>query len=141
MTELAGSSASTEALRPSESRIARAFFLAAGTVSVGVGILGIFLPLLPTTIFLLIGAACYGRSSPAAYRWLTTNRVFGHHLRRYKEERGATMRTKVSSVGALWVGIALAIWIVSMPWWGTASLVVIAALVTWHVLSLRTIRT
>lgn len=141
MTELAGSSESTEVLRPSESRIARAFFLAAGTVSVGVGILGIFLPLLPTTIFLLIGAACYGRSSPAAYRWLTTNRVFGRYLRNYKEERGATLLTKVTTIAALWAGIGLAIALVSMPLWATVALVAIAALVTWHLVSLRTIRT
>ncbi|GAB4338935.1 MAG: YbaN family protein [Dehalococcoidia bacterium] len=140
MTELVDSGVHAADLRPSDSRLARAFYLGAGTLSVAVGVLGIFLPLLPTTIFLLIGAACYGRSSPAAYRWLTTNRVFGRYLRRYKEERGATVLTKVTSIGALWAGIGLAIWLVSLPLWAAAGLVTIAALVTWHLLSLRTIR-
>lgn len=140
MTELVGSGTHAPALRPADSRLARAFFVTAGTLSVAVGVVGIFLPLLPTTIFLLIGAACYGRSSPGAYRWLTTNRAFGRYFRNYKEERGATVLTKVTSLALLWAGIAAAIYLVSPPLWGTLALVAIAAGVSWHLLSLRTIR-
>ena len=73
----------------------RALLMATGTLFVGIGVLGIFLPLLPTTVFLLIAAACYARSSDRAYEWLMTNRMFGRYLRNYHEERGATLRSKV----------------------------------------------
>jgi uncharacterized membrane protein YbaN (DUF454 family) len=83
MTELAGLQ---QAPAPSSSRLTRLALRAAGGLLVGLGVLGIFLPLLPTTVFLLGAAACFGKSSPGAYNWLTTNRLFGRYLREYREE-------------------------------------------------------
>lgn len=119
-------------------RFVRPLLIAAGIVLVAVGAVGIFVPLLPTTIFLLLAAGCFGRSSPGAYRWLTTNRWFGPILRDYNEGRGATMRTKVTSIVTLWLGLGLAAWLLWNPWIDLA-LAVIGGSVTWHLVRLRTV--
>jgi uncharacterized membrane protein YbaN (DUF454 family) len=124
----------------SRSRLTRWALIAAGSLLVGIGVLGIFLPLLPTTVFFLGAAACFGKSSPGAYRWLTTNRYFGRYLRDYKEEHGATLATKLFSVGSLWAGIGLTGYLFRDVLWIDAILLAVAAGVTWHLLSLRTLR-
>ncbi|MGE5596235.1 MAG: YbaN family protein [Hyphomicrobiales bacterium] len=126
--------------RASSKWLVRVLLRVAGAVLVGIGVLGIFLPLLPTTVFLLGAAACFGKSSPGAYRWLTTNPVFGRYLREYREERGATIGTKVVSLLSLWVGIGIAAWVFRDMLWLDALLGAIAIGVTIHLLSLRTLR-
>jgi len=121
-------------------RVMRVVLIAAGTVLVGVGVLGIFLPLLPTTVFFLLAAACYARSSPGAYRWLTTNRFFGRYIRHYREEHGATMGAKMFSIGSLWIGISASAFLFEPAYWVDAILLLIAVGVTVHLLTLRTIR-
>lgn len=121
------------------SRIVRALLIAAGSVLVAIGVLGIFLPLLPSTIFFLLAGLCYGKSSPAAYRWLTTNRLFGEQFRNYQEERGATIRTKIVALTTLWLGIAASAYIFHLPLWVDAILVVVATVVSIHLLMLRTV--
>lgn len=124
---------------PAGNAVTRWALRLAGGGLVAVGVLGIFLPLLPTTIFLLGAAACFGKSSPGAYRWLTTNRWFGRYLREYREERGATAGTKLFSIASLWIGIGAAGYFVrAMPWLDVL-LVAIAMAVTFHLLSLRTV--
>ena len=73
----------------------RWLLLALGGLSVAIGVVGIFVPLLPSFEFFLLAAICFGRSSPAAYRWLTTNRVFGQRFSDYREHCGATIATKL----------------------------------------------
>ena len=118
----------------------RVLLWATGTLFVGIGVLGIFLPLLPTTVFLLIAAACYARSSERAYRWLMTNRWFGQYLRNYQEERGATMSSKVITIAVLWIGIGATIYLTEAALWLAAVLLVIAVGVTIHLVRLKTIR-
>lgn len=118
----------------------RALLWVTGTIFVGIGVLGIFLPLLPTTVFLLIAAACYGRSSERAYNWLMTNRLFGQYLRNYQEEGGATLRTKIVTIALLWLGIGASVYWIDAPIWLVAVLAAIAAGVTIHLVRLRTIR-
>jgi uncharacterized protein len=138
MTDLASSV--QEAPAPVSNPVARWFYLGAGSLLVGIGVLGIFLPLLPTTIFLLLAAACYGRSSTRAYRWLTTNRYFGGYLRNYKEHKGATVRAKVTSIASLTIGIGVTVLFFSLPLWVDLLIIAIAAAVAWHLLRLETIR-
>jgi uncharacterized membrane protein YbaN (DUF454 family) len=124
----------------SQNRLVRAALIAAGSVLVGIGILGIFLPLLPTTVFFLMAAGCYGKSSPGAYRWLTTNRWFGRYLRDYREEHGATVGAKLFSLGSLWLGIGISAYFVRGNIWVAGILLVVALGVTVHLLTLSTIR-
>lgn len=90
--------------------IVRWTLVSAGTVLVGIGILGIFLPLLPTTVFFLMAAWCYAHSSPSLYHWLHHNRLFGKYIKDYREGRGITVRSKVMSIVVLWVGILYSAW-------------------------------
>ena len=73
----------------------------------GLGIVGVFVPILPTTPFLLLAAACYMRSSERFYRWLLSNRVFGAYVRNYIEGRGMPVRIKVFTILLLWLAIGL----------------------------------
>lgn len=127
-------------VRPSRSSTMRTFYMGIGSVFVGAGVIGIFVPLWPTTIFLILAAACYGRSSPRAYRWLTTNRLFGSYLRNYQEHKGATLRAKIISITSLWLGIGSTIVFVPTPVWVNLILLGIAIGVAWHLLRLNTIR-
>ena len=116
----------------------RPLLIVAGAILVAIGAVGIFVPLLPTTVFLLLAAVCFGKSSPGAYRWLMTNRVFGRILRDYHEGRGATLRTKVTSIVTLWLGLAVTVWFVRNVW-VDVGLLVIGVAVSVHLLRLRTV--
>ena len=87
----------------------RRLLIAAGTLCAGLGIIGIFVPILPTTPFLLLAAACYMRSSERSYQWLTHNRVFGVYVRNYIEGRGMPVRIKIFTILLLWLTIGLSI--------------------------------
>jgi uncharacterized membrane protein YbaN (DUF454 family) len=87
----------------------RRLLIGAGTLCTGLGIIGIFVPILPTTPFLLLAAACYMRSSERFYRWLINNRVFGAYVRNYIEGRGMPTRIKVFTILLLWLTIGLSI--------------------------------
>ena len=119
------------------SRLMKALLVTLGTLSVGLGVLGIFLPLLPTTVFLLLAAACYARSSDRFYLWLINHRWLGSYIRNHYEGRGMRRRDKVVTLIALWAGIgATAIWSVEALWLRVV-LVGIALAVTMHVAKLK----
>lgn len=85
------------------SRIVKAFLVGVGFLFVGLGVLGVLLPVLPTTPFLLLAAACFAHSSERFYVWLLTNRVFGSYIRDWRENRGLSLPVK------LWVIFVLAV--------------------------------
>jgi uncharacterized membrane protein YbaN (DUF454 family) len=87
----------------------RKLLIGAGTLSTGIGIIGIFIPILPTTPFLLLAAACYMRSSERFYQWLIHNRIFGAYVRNYIEGRGMPTRIKIFTILLLWLTIGLSI--------------------------------
>jgi uncharacterized membrane protein YbaN (DUF454 family) len=93
--------------------VRKAILIFAGTVCVALGVLGMFLPLLPTTVFLLMAAYCYSRSSERFHTWLLNNRLFGDYIRNYKSGRGISMRQKVTTTSILWVSIGVSIWLLS----------------------------
>ena len=95
----------------------KALLVACGTIAVALGVIGIFVPLMPTTVFLLLAAACYARSSDRFYQRLIENRWLGSYIRNSREGRGMTRRQKMSTLAMLWVGIgASAIWSVDALW-------------------------
>jgi len=91
------------------SRFVRGLLIVAGTVSVGLGIAGIFLPLLPTTGFMLIAAACYARASERFYRWLLGNRLCGPAIREWREHRSVPRRAKRTALTMIVVTFAVTI--------------------------------
>jgi uncharacterized membrane protein YbaN (DUF454 family) len=122
------------------SRIVRGLLIFAGTLFVGLGVLGIFLPLLPTTPFLLLAAACYARSSNRFYHWLLNNRWFGKYIKNYREERGIPSRVKISTISILWITIALSAYFATESFLVRAILILIAMGVTIHILAMRTLK-
>jgi len=120
------------------SRLARALLVACGTLAVALGALGVFLPVLPTTPFLLLAAVCYARGSQRCHHWLLHNRLFGRYIRDYREGRGVTLRHKVVALALLWLTIGFAAgWVVPV-WWGRLLLLGIAAGVTVHLVRMKT---
>ncbi len=84
-----------EQVRKNRSRFVKGLLVSLGSISVALGVLGVLLPLLPTTPFLLLAAACYARSSERFYVWLMTNRLFGQYIRDWRENRGIPIATKI----------------------------------------------
>ena len=93
-------------------RTKRAIYVTLGTICVGLGALGVVLPLMPTTVFLLLAAFFYSRSSDRFHAWLMHNRVFGEYVRNYHEGRGMTAKHKARALIMLWATIALSLWLV-----------------------------
>jgi uncharacterized membrane protein YbaN (DUF454 family) len=79
---------------PDSSRLVRALLAVVGTVALAIGVLGIFLPVLPTTPFLLLAAACYARASTRLYAWLLGQPTFGPIVSRWRESRSMTPGVK-----------------------------------------------
>ncbi len=121
-------------------KIIKGLLIVLGTLSVGLGLLGMLLPVLPTTPFLLLAAFCYARSSDRFYHWLMTNRLFGDVIRRYREGRGMTLKHKIVTLALEWSAIGYAAWFVVRPWWGKALMIAIAVGVTIHIVSINTYR-
>jgi len=118
----------------------RIAILVLGCVSLAVGVVGIFLPLIPTTGPLLLAAVCFDRSSPKFHRWLMNNRYLGGYIKNYRAGRGLPLMQKVCTIGLLWATITLSIVFAVDAWWGRALLAAVAIGVTWHVASLPTYR-
>ena len=93
-------------------KIVRASLFIAGTFLLALGAIGIFLPILPTTPFLLLSAACYLRSSERMHKWLLNNRWFGKYIRNYQEGKGIPLKTKILAMTVLWVAILYSAFIV-----------------------------
>ncbi|VXC57300.1 YbaN family protein [Massilia sp. 9I] len=80
----------------------------AGVLALLLGILGIFLPLLPTTPFLLLASWCFARGSDRLHRWLLGHRVFGEYLRNFEAGRGIPLKAKIVATAMLWISLLLA---------------------------------
>ncbi len=112
---------------------------AAGLVSLALGVLGIFLPILPTTCFLLFAAYCFARSSPRLHDWLLNHRWLGPRIKLYMEHRAVTRRTKIVALATLWGSILLSAILVRNLIVG-GILLLVAVAVSVHLLSLKTYR-
>ena len=108
-------------------------FIIAGTFFLAVGIIGIFIPVLPTTPFLLLAAASYARGSEHLYKWLMDNRILGSYIKNYIEGRGMPLKIKLITILILWTGIGLTIAFGVQHWAIRAALILIAVGVTTHI--------
>lgn len=112
-----------------------------GSICVGLGFAGIFLPLLPTTPFLLLAAALYVRSSPRLYDWLLTNRWLGEYIRNFRENRAIPLRAKVVSLTLMWATMLYCVFgLLGEWWWAQVLLLAVAVVVSWHILSYATLK-
>lgn len=111
-----------------------------GSLCLALGIMGIFLPVLPTTPFLLLAAGCYARSSERFYFRLLNNRLFGNYIKNYRAKLGIPLGTKVLVLIFLWATILFSVIAVLENLPVRVLLLVIALGVTIHILSIRTYR-
>ena len=119
----------------------RIFLIIVGCVSLVLGILGMFLPLLPTTPFLLLSAAAWVKASPALYQWLLNHKVFGEYIRNFREHRAIPLRAKIVSVSLVWLTIGYCIFAVVDEWWWAQVLMALLAIgISWHILSFKTLK-
>ncbi|MCC7041338.1 MAG: YbaN family protein [Burkholderiales bacterium] len=103
----------------------RWLLIAAGIVATGLGVVGAFLPVLPTTPFLLIAAACFARASPRLDRMLTRSKLFGPTLVEWRTHRSIPWRTKLFAIGLMSAMIALSATFFVPLWWAKALLVAV----------------
>lgn len=114
-------------------------FVVLGLISLVVGILGVFLPLLPATPFLLFSAWSFAKSSDKLYNWLMNHKVLGTIIRDYRDEKSLTIRIKISAILLLWVSMLYSIfYVVNEKLWLQLILATIATGVTIHLLTLKT---
>jgi len=125
-------------MRSDIKRISRLLLVVGGTLCVALATLGVFVPLLPTTPFLLLAAFLYARSSERFHTWLLTNRLVGGYIRRYQEHRSMTRRHKTLTLVLLWSVIGCSACFVVSLWWARLMLAVVAASVTVHLLWIKT---
>ena len=111
-----------------------------GSISLALGILGIFLPLLPTTPFLLLTAALYFKGSPRLYNWLLNHRHFGPYIRNFRENKAIPLRAKIVSVSLIWITILNCVFFIAPYWWLKILLLLIAAGTSYHILSFKTLK-
>lgn len=93
---------------PSKS-FSRILLLFSGSISLGLGVVGVFVPVLPTTPFLLLSSYCFVRSSKKLNDWLLQNRLVGRYLHNYLEHRGIEKAAFIKSLIFLWLTLGLAI--------------------------------
>ena len=108
-----------------------------GWLLVALGALGMVLPLLPTTPFLLLAAICFSASSPKASRFLLRNRFFGPYIEHYRTGRGVGAAAKARAIVFLWVLLIISAVIIARLW-AIVLLAVVGAGVTVHLLLLKT---
>lgn len=122
----------------SRHRSVRYTLLAIGWLSVLLGVIGIFVPVLPTTPFLLLAAACFVRSPRRFYLWLVNHKHLGPWIRDYLEGNGIPLKGKVYAIGLMWASIGLSCYLVPMPW-ARAFMLTSAVLVTLYILRQKTL--
>jgi len=101
-----------------------------GWLAVGLGGVGVVLPLLPTTPFLLLAAVCFSRSSPRFERWLNTHRIFGPLLLQWRRHGAIPLKAKWLATGMIGLSTLLAWTAATMPVWakGLSQLILLAVL-------------
>ena len=98
-----------------ENKSIRLLWVLLGSLSVGMGVIGIFVPGWPTTIFLIIASYFYIRSSEKLYNWLLNNKILGIYLKNYYSGKGMPLKAKIISILMMWAFglLSIFLWIPS----------------------------
>jgi len=120
--------------------IGRMFLITFGTLSLLLGMLGIVLPILPTTPFILLAAYCYLRGSKRLYQKLISHKTFGIYIKSYYEKKGIPLKTKVYALAMLWSSILFITFILIDRLVLRVVILLVASGVTIHILRQKTLR-
>ena len=108
---------SNNEVKTEKNKFIRFLWIALGSIFVAIGYIGIFVPGLPTTIFLILASACYIRSSKKLYNWLINNKLFGKFIKDYNEGRGMPRKAKISAVSMIIIFCGFAVIFAIEPLW------------------------
>jgi len=118
--------------------IYRYLYFISGVLLVAIGFIGIFLPILPTTIFLILASACFIKSSPKANEWLRNHKILGMFIKNYQDGSGLTVKSKIFNITFLWIMISASAIFFTELWYIRLLLFAIAVGVTIHLLMIKT---
>jgi len=121
-------------------RLLRWLLIIIGLVSTGLGIIGIFVPLLPTTPFLLLAAACFARSSERFHSRLVNHNHLGPMIRGYLDGSGIPLRAKYTAITLVWLTLPPSALLLVPPVWAKLLLILLAISITWYLLRLPTLQ-
>jgi len=99
------------------SKIKNFTLLTVGLIFLGIGMIGVFIPGLPTTIFMILAAYCFLRSSERLYNWVIRNKIFGARVKHFLETRTIPLRGKIHCLTAMWIMAGISIFILSADVW------------------------
>lgn len=118
---------------------ARWMLISGGMTCVGLGAIGIILPGLPTTPFLLLATYCFARSSEPFHNWLIHHRWFGRYVRDFEAGRGMTRQAKATTVLIIWLSFGITIVFFVSVLWGQVGMMLMACTVSVYILRLPTL--
>jgi len=120
------------------SPVIKYFYLISGFLLVAIGVIGIFLPLLPTTIFLILASVCFVKSSPRANEWLRNHKVLGAYIKNYQDKSGLTITSKIFNLILLWGMITVSAFLFTDGLYIRVLLFAIAIGVSIHLVMIKT---
>ncbi len=123
--------------RKFRNKIIDALIFIGGMISLIIGIIGIVLPIVPTTPLLLLAAYCFAKSSNKFYNWLMNNRILGTIIKNYKEGKGMPIKTKIFTLATLWITIMITIFFFVKILWVQIILWIIVIAVSTHIILIR----
>jgi uncharacterized membrane protein YbaN (DUF454 family) len=130
-----------EKILKSKNKFIRYILIFAGMLSLGLGIAGIFLPLLPTTPFLLLAVFCFARSSEKLYFWLLNHKRFGTYIKNFLQDKSIPLKIKIYALTLLWTTMLVTIFFVVTEYlWLQIALFLLSIGITLHILSYKTRR-
>lgn len=114
----------------------RVIYLICGFIFLGCGAIGAFLPLVPTTPFLLLAVFFFARSSEKWHSYVLNHRIFGKYLRDYQKREMST-KNKINTIFLMWMGMFLGAWLSGFRLVAVITLIIIGTGVTMHLISLK----
>lgn len=111
-----------------------------GIISLGLGVLGAFVPVLPTTPLLLLAAFLFLRSNQRLYDWLMNHPKMGTYISNFVKHKAIPLRVKIVSISTLWLTLLYCAIFVAKHWAFRGFFILIAVCVTWHILSYKTLK-
>lgn len=111
-----------------------------GLLALGLGILGIFLPVLPTTPLLLLAAALFLRSNRKLYDWLLNHPKLGPYIQNFMVNKSIPLKIKVISVSMVWITLLICAIFVAEHWAFRLFFIALATAITIHILSYKTLK-
>ncbi len=123
-----------------DENVIKVILVISGTFFLFLGIIGIFIPILPTTPFLLLAAACYARGSKKFYNWLISNKWLGKYIKNYRGGKGIPINIKIITITLLWITILFSTVLIISNFLIQIILIIIAISVTIHIITIKTMK-